>query len=363
MGDAVLFGEIPERVRRGVEGRAVPEHQRRPQGEAAQQPVPHHPAERGEVEHPVALADIGVQAMLLQVRQQRAARAVDDAFRLPGGAGGIEDEERAVERPAVPGDRAGREAAGEFLQQHRLRHCGNVRLRGEIGDDDHRLDRRQAGGGLGELRADVVAAAGIFVAVHGEQDARLDLAEAVQQAGRAEVGRARGEDRAARRRRRHDGHGFRHVRQPGGHPVALADARRRQRLGEARGFSAQAVARPATPQPVLAPENYRRRPAPQPQQVLRIIEPRAGEEARARHAAPVLDPGRRALVADNAGILPEQVPEGLRLRDRPAVQGGVIVGAGALLRIGARHEGRHVARRPARGGRFPQEIGHGLATR
>ena len=236
MGDALLLGEVPERLRAGVEGRAVIKHQRRPEGEAAEQPVPHHPAERGEVEHPVALADIGVQAVLLQVHQERAARAVDDAFRLPRRARRIEDEERAVEGAAAPGDRAGREAARERLQRHRLRYGGNVRLVHQVGDDDDLFDRGQAGGDLGELRADVVVAAGIFVAVHGEQDARLDLAEAVEHAGRAEIRRAGGEDRAERRRRRHDGHRFRHVRQQGRHPVALADSRSRQRLRDARGL-------------------------------------------------------------------------------------------------------------------------------
>ena len=81
-----------------MERRAVVEHERRLRRERGDEPVPHHPAARREVEDAVAAADVAVELVLLQVLEQRAAGAVDDALRHAGGAGRIQDVERVVER-------------------------------------------------------------------------------------------------------------------------------------------------------------------------------------------------------------------------------------------------------------------------
>ena len=82
----------------GMERRAVEQDQRLPDREPADQPVPHHPAAGGEVEHALAGPRVGVQAVLLDVLQQRAAGAVHDRLGHAGRARGIEDVERMVER-------------------------------------------------------------------------------------------------------------------------------------------------------------------------------------------------------------------------------------------------------------------------
>ena len=48
------LGVVEEHVAVRMEGRAVVEEERRAAGEAGDEPVPHHPAERGEVEEPFA---------------------------------------------------------------------------------------------------------------------------------------------------------------------------------------------------------------------------------------------------------------------------------------------------------------------
>ncbi|MNH02851.1 hypothetical protein D3C79_620970 [compost metagenome] len=84
--DLFVAGQIPEYVAVRVEGRAIVEHQSGAGGEGAHQPVPHHPAAGGEVEHPLPRLDVAVQLMLLEVLQQGAADAVDYALGFAGGA-------------------------------------------------------------------------------------------------------------------------------------------------------------------------------------------------------------------------------------------------------------------------------------
>jgi hypothetical protein len=72
--------------------------------------------------------------------------------------------------------------------------------------------------------ADVDPLAGIVVAVDGEQHLGLDLAEAVEHARDAEIGRAGGPDGTQAGRRQHADHGLGHVGQVAGDPVALAHA-------------------------------------------------------------------------------------------------------------------------------------------
>ncbi len=97
------------------ERRTVVEQQRSAGGEPRRKPVPHHPAAGREKEQPVAGLDVAVQPMLFDVLQQRAARAVDDAFRHARRAGRIEDVERMIERQALGRERSRRERSDEVV--------------------------------------------------------------------------------------------------------------------------------------------------------------------------------------------------------------------------------------------------------
>ena len=90
--------DVPQPVGPGCERRAVEQDQRRLAGQPDDQPVPHHPAAGGEVEEAVARAHVAVEAVLLEVLQERAAGAVHDGLGLAGGARGVEDVERVIER-------------------------------------------------------------------------------------------------------------------------------------------------------------------------------------------------------------------------------------------------------------------------
>ena len=81
--------------------RAVVEHDGRALGQRRDQPVPHHPAAGGEVEQPIAGADVAVQAQLRVVRQQHAAGAVHHRLGQAGRAGRIEHRERVIERQRI----------------------------------------------------------------------------------------------------------------------------------------------------------------------------------------------------------------------------------------------------------------------
>ena len=101
----LLLGEDPERAPAIDERRAVEQQQRARAREARDEPVPHHPAARREIEQAIAALQVAMQKMLLEVLQQRAARAVDDAFRRAGRARRVEDVDRMVERQARKLDR------------------------------------------------------------------------------------------------------------------------------------------------------------------------------------------------------------------------------------------------------------------
>ena len=93
-----LVREGEQRVAVGMKRRAVVEQDGRARRQHRHQPVPHHPAERREVEDAIARLDVAVELVLLEVLDQRAAGAVDDALGDAGRARGIQDVERMIER-------------------------------------------------------------------------------------------------------------------------------------------------------------------------------------------------------------------------------------------------------------------------
>ena len=84
--DLFAVDQLEQAVAVGMKWGPVVEHQGRFACEGGNEPVPHHPATRREVEHAVAGAKVRVQPVFLQVLEQRTARAVDDALGLAGRA-------------------------------------------------------------------------------------------------------------------------------------------------------------------------------------------------------------------------------------------------------------------------------------
>ena len=173
------------------ERRAVVQHQRRAAADGRDKPVPHHPAAGGEVEDAVAGAGVGLQAMLFQMLQQRAAGAMHDAFRHAGGARRIENESRLVERQPFEGQRLRRKGFEECVERDGIRQ----RLRKRIGfvqirNDHHRLRGRQLRDDALELVGERERLAVVPIAVDRDEHLGLDLAETIQHAALAEIRRA-----------------------------------------------------------------------------------------------------------------------------------------------------------------------------
>ncbi len=184
-------GKIKQRAFIGMERRAVIEQQGGACGQAAHQPVPHHPAAGGEIEEAVARLHIAVQDNLTEVLQQNAAGAVDDAFGNAGGSGGIENIERMIEGHLGESNGRFAFAGAEGVKGFRL---GQLRghgfgLPGVI--DHHGLfDAWQLGQNLGDFFGEAVGFSGIEIGIAGEQELGGNLAEAVENAALAEIRRA-----------------------------------------------------------------------------------------------------------------------------------------------------------------------------
>ena len=340
--------------RRWMEGRAVEEEQRRARGKPRHQPVPHHPAERGEVEDAIACADGRLQAVLLEVLDERAADRMDDAFRHARGAGREQDIERVGEGHARIGDglrREGRQRGGERngIRQRR----GDALRLAEEGHDDGALQTGKLGDDLRELLGQMDFLAGIAIAVDGEEHLGRDLAEAVDNRVGAEIGRGRrphGTQRSGGQRRR-DRLG--RIGEQAGDMIADAHAGGRECLLKTRNQIAQLAPGEATGRSVLAAKDDCIRIVGASEQVLGEVQARIGKEAGAGHPLAIFEKPF-ALVADDAAEIPDEVPEGGTLVDRPGVQRAVIGEAPAGALGGLRGEAGQRAGGNGLAARLPQ---------
>ena len=339
--DALVLRQIEQhRLRR--ERRAVEQHQRRARADAGGEPVPHHPAAGGEIEQPLAGAQVALQPVFLHMLQQRAAGAVHDAFRHAGGARRKQNIERMIERQPREGQLFRRMGFEEIFQRPRARNLrgGFCRI-AEIGHDHH---GRRGGELLGDgcdLVGNRQRLAVVPIAVDRHEDLGLDLAKAVEHPALAEIGRAGREDGAERSDRQHQRDGLRQIRHHRRDAVALADAGRAQRLLQPRDQRLQLVPGQPVGDLVLAAEDQRVARAGRLQQVLGEIDLGVGEKLRARHLVAV-DQAARALVADDAAIIPDQVPEFGAVGDRPGVQLAVIFELEPVPLVGFGDEGHHL---------------------
>ena len=225
-GGAGQFGDPPLGTGVRVAGAAVVQDDGGADEQPADQEVPHHPAGGGVPEEAVAGAEVEVQAGLLEVLDEDAALRLDDGLGQPGGAGGVEHPQRVVERDLLV-DRFGGDGDQVVPVQGAFGGIG-----AEQRDVHHRAQRGQFAAQFGDGRGAVVLLAAVAVAVHGEQDDRFDLLEAVQDAAGAEVGGAGGPHGADRGGGEQGDDGLRDVGQVAADPVAGGDAEPAQLGGE-----------------------------------------------------------------------------------------------------------------------------------
>ena len=218
--------------------------------------------------------------------------------------------------PGVPADGAA----------DRREHARPVDVRPDVRHDDHARNAGQAADDRRDLVGQRQRLAVVPVAVDGEDHLGLDLAEAVEHALDAEIGRARRPDGAEARRAQHGDDRLGHVRQVAGDAIARSDALLAQRRGHARDGRNQLCMRNAPRDLVFATKDQRiagvvGRPAGE--QVFREVEARVGEPARPGHAVAV-DERALAAHADNAGVVPQRAPERFLVGHRPAPERRII---------------------------------------
>ena len=242
---------------------------------------------------------------------------VDDRLREPGRAGAVEDPERVVEGDVCEGKRLVVPLGRERLPGRRRPERPERGIRVEVGQDDRPLE---AGHRVLQRPDDVepvVVAPAVAVAVDGEQEARLDLREAVDDAARAEVRGAARPDRAEARARVEGDGGLEDVGDVRDDAVAGADPRAGERGGEAARQLLELTPRRLAQGPQLGRvTDGDRLGLPVAEDVLGVVEPRAGEPLRAGHRAAAEDAlvrRRRPHVEE----LPDRAPEGLELAHRP----------------------------------------------
>ena len=343
---ARLGRQPPQRREIGPGGVAVEQHDRRADREPRHEVVPHHPAGRREPAEAVRGPEVRVEGEGLQVLEEDAAVPVDDRLREAGGPRREEDVERVVERDGVEGE--GRRIGEERRPGHgvRGRRRGRPAPARRYGHDDRGPQGRQRGPDLGDRRGPVDVPVAVAVAVDREQDGGLDLGEPVDDGPRAELGRARRPDGAEGRGREQADHGLRDVGQERGHAVAAPDAESLQARPAACDGVAELVGGEVDRVAGLRPADHDdvgRVPARHREHVVRVVERRTREPARARHPG-LRQRGSRRRRGPHAEMVPDRLPEGARLVDRPA-PGGVVV-----------RRTRAPARSPARRGSGPIRV-------
>ncbi len=235
-----------------------------------------------------------------------------------------------------------------------------VRLGGEVGEDDGALEGRHGRLQLGHHRATVEVLAAVAVAVDREEHLGLDLGEAVDHAGRAEVGRAAGPDGSDRGRGEEGDDGLRDVGQVGDDTVAGTDSEGAQAGGGCRYLGPQLAPAHLTQLTQLrGMEDRRLRVVLAGEDVLRVIDLRAGEPPGAGHLVAREDALGLAIRL-HVEELPDRGPEPLEVVDRPPPERVVAVEGESPLGLEPAHVFGHARsldqlgrRRPGLFGRAP----------
>ena len=222
-----------------------------------------------------------MQAQQRQHLEHDAAVAVHDRLRQAGGAAGIDDPQRMIERQ--PGRLERVDRARRVLATMSASRASGAAARGLAVQDDV-LDARQRSP---QLRDDVLAVmrgAAIGDAVAGDQHLRLDLPEAVEHGGRPHVGRTDAPDRADAGARQERDDRLGDVGQVGRDPVAGLDALRPSVQRERRHLAPQLGPARFAELAVLAATDDRRQAGgigglDMAEHLPRVVDLRAGEPA------------------------------------------------------------------------------------
>ena len=185
------------------------------------------------------------------------------------------------------------------------RVCGGPPAR--PADQDGGLKGGEPPADIGQSVAPVVPGAVVAVAVDRHQHLGLDLGEAVDHAGDAELRGAARPDGADAGRGQHGDHGLGHVGQVGDHPVALGHPEPAKPGRDRRHPPAQLRVADRAQLAGLVAEQQRRVVVVAAQRQLGVVEGRPREPARPRH--PPLGQGRARGRPADLEELPDRAPE------------------------------------------------------
>src|SRR5215211_6907912 len=145
----------------------------------------------------------------------------------------------------------------------------------------------------------------VKIAIAGNQDLGLDLAEAIENSALAEVGRAGRPDGTDGIHGKESGDCVGMIGNDGAHTVARSRARRSQQRGDGRNFRLQLTPAQGETKPVLATKNDCRLVAIRMlKEILRIVEPSLGKEARVPHVTGFSEECLAASFGQYAEIVP-----------------------------------------------------------
>ena len=280
----------------------------------------------------VAATDVIVQGHQRQMHHHDAAVAMHDRFGQAGGAAGIHDPQRMVEGQVqrlkvarvrvVAGKCIGKVDGIESTRPRRGQGPQAVM-------DDQVHNRRQGGTQFGHHPQAVLVATAVRDTITGNQHPWPDLAKAVQHSVAAHVGRAQAPHcaDAGTGQEGHDGLGP--VGQVSRHPVARLHTHLLQGQGQRGGLAAQL--RPA--QRARLPKGKallgvaehgwhasRMRRLHMPENLPCVVDLRTGKPDRTGHA-PLGQHGCVGRRRVNKKVVPDALPEGIEVGDRPVQQG------------------------------------------
>ena len=194
-----------------------------------------------------------------------------------------------------------------------------ARIGSGVGAYEHLLDGRELREKLGHPRQRVEFPVLVVVAVGAKEHLGLDLPEAVDNAGRAKVGRTRSPHGAERGCRQHGDDRLGHVGHEPGDAISGLDSGMPQGGGHRRYLIPELVPADASGDAAFSLKDDRFVGTCTAQKVGGEVESRVGKEDRIEHVAAVDEHPLAPLCRDHLAEVPHRLPEILLVRHRPRV--------------------------------------------